>query len=439
MKKLLATIAIFALLFFAGSKVLVWFQVTSALNGLKQDLSASAIIDWGWISSSYDGTIAVDNLEITPFFLKDTLFFERVVVDLGSPLDLFISSMKGKGLVMPSFYSLSFEGGSLPLTNNTFSSFRSDDERYRNMGLFSLHGCGDIQQLTGRELLAMGFDSVKTSFDLNYSAEDGMVSIKGELREMLDFDIIAKLLPGSVDLSKGVMLGLTPLFKNLQIEVQDGGYYRRLSFLCGRLNGLSQSEYVQAALEEWGAKLGAKGIVVNRLVHDVFKAYADDGKALTLTLAPTSGAMKLFTSLLDDDVPPLSAQTIISSYPSLGVHLSSDSGDAMPVELLFDESLLSLFVMDAIQLREYHEALAIQEAIRNRPVLVEKSFKAVSFDEAESLKGQKIQVEVLSGKKYLGILTQIGESGIEVTEYLEGGSFAYSITNEEVFQIRAWR
>lgn len=80
--------------------------------------------------------------------------------------------------------------------------------------------------------------------------------------------------------------GILPLIRNMETTLQDTGYFRHLSFLCGRLHGLSQAEYLRAAVDEWAAKLSHAGINVGSGVSASLLQYADTGSPLTVTLAP---------------------------------------------------------------------------------------------------------------------------------------------------------
>lgn len=438
MKKLLVILILFFVLVFCGLKILVWYQVNTALNGIKQSLVSVAIMDWGWISSEVDGQVVIHDLKVTPFALKDSVLVDRVHLRFAASYELVLASIKANGLVFPENYEIDFIDGHLPLANKTLKALQPNDPRYSEISLFSLYSCGDIRQLTGRELLAMGYDELNFTIHVAYSATDDMVRTRGELDGMFEFDVAAKLSSGPVDVSKGVLAAGLPAIRNVQAELKDTGYFRRLSFLCGRLHGLSQSEYIGAALDEWVARLDDAGIRVGKSVRAVITQYADAGATMSLALAPTTSSMKLFASLFDDEAPAISADTIIGSFPSLGLHLSSGADGAAPMDITFDRDSLGLFVMTAPQLAAYHEAQALA-AIVPPPVEVPPGYKLIDFGEVGKYLGQKIRVEILSGKKYEGKLTKVGEFGIEVTEHIEGGSFAYPVVNEDVFQVMVWK
>ncbi len=438
MKKLIALLVVFSLFLFAGLKVLVWYQVNASMTALKDALAKEAIVDWGWIASDLSGTVTISDIHITPFFLKDTLRVDRIQLRFGAPQELLWSSIKSNGLVLPHEYEVEVVGGHLPLANKTLAALVPSDSRYREVSLLSLYGCGEISQVTGRELLSMGYDQIGFSVNYSYSAMDGMFQARGQLEELFEFDLAAKLLPDPLVLDKGMLPGILPLIRNMETTLQDTGYFRRLSFLCGRLHGLSQAEYLRAAVDEWAAKLSHAGINVGSGVSASLLQYADTGSPLTVTLAPMPGTMKLFASLFDDNEPRMSADTIISAFPSLGLHLSTGTAGAMAADIRFDKTQLELFLMTEIEKATYLEALAA-EAKKVVPVVEVKGYKPIEISTMAEYLEQKIQVEVVSGKLYEGVLSKVAEKGIVVTQYLGGGSFAYPIANEEIALVRVWK
>lgn len=195
MKKLIALLVVFSLFLFAGLKVLVWYQVNASMTALKDALAKEAIVDWGWIASDLSGTVTISDIHITPFFLKDTLRVDRIQLRFGAPQELLWSSIKSNGLVLPHEYEVEVVGGHLPLANKTLAALVPSDSRYREVSLLSLYGCGEISQVTGRELLSMGYDQIGFSVNYSYSAMDGMFQARGQLEELFEFDLAAKLLP----------------------------------------------------------------------------------------------------------------------------------------------------------------------------------------------------------------------------------------------------
>lgn len=438
MKKLIVLLILFSLLLFAGLKVLVWYQTNASMTALKDALAKDAIIDWGWIASDLTGTVTISDISITPFYLKDTLRVESIQLRFAAPQELLWSSIKANGLVLPSEYEVAILGGHLPLANKTLTALIPSDTRYREVSLLSLYSCGDISQVTGRELLSMGYDEISFSASYNYSAMDGMFQARGQLEELFEFDLAAKLQPDPLTLGKGVMAGILPLIRNMETTLQDTGYFRRLSFLCGRLHGLSQAEYLRAAVDEWVAKLSHAGIKIGSGVSASILQYADTGSPLTVTLAPMPGTMKLFASLFDDNEPRMSADTILSAFPSLGLHLSTGTAGAMAADISFDKKQLELFLMTETEKATYLEAIAA-EANKVVPVIEVKGYKLIDIATMADNLEQKIQVEVVGGKLYEGVLSKVAERGIVVTQYLGGGSFAYPIANEEIAQVRVWK
>jgi hypothetical protein len=439
MKKLLAALVLLSLLLFAGVKVLIWFQVNAMLNNIKQVMVTQTALDWGWIASDLGGSVTISDLQVTPFFLKDTLLIEQIHVRFDGSLDLLGAAMQGNGLKMPPQYEVEIAGGHLPLSNRTFLSLQPNDPRYREVGPLAVYSCGDISQVTGKELLAMGYNELEFALNYAYSAPDALVRVRGQMDGVLELDASAKLgAGGAVDFSKGLLVEVLPMIRNLQTTIKDAGFFRRLSFLCGRLHGLSQHEYLQAAVNEWDEKLKHAGIVTGQGIRDTLLAYADAGVSMTVTLAPTPGAMKIFSSLFAEDAMPMSAATIISTFPSLGLHLASGTAGAAPMDIRFDQEPFGLFMMTRTELSAYLEEQA--KANAKPPAAVElPGYKIINFAEIEKYPAEKIQVEVLTGKIYTGILTAVSETSIEVTEYLPGGSFAYRILNEDVFQVSIWR
>lgn len=436
MKKLLWGIILVVIAFVATFKGYIWYQVYNQLSEIKEQLAPHARIQYSWIFSTFDGRVGVSGIEITPYLLKGTVSIDEVSLKLEDAAALFNFKDNISQRRLPDQMLFSIKNMSLPLDSdlaNLLSFFDdnggevSDHSNFNPLGVYS---CGDTAVVKNDELKAMGYDKFTLSSDVGYRL-DPMTNVL-TVTSLVDSDSLGRSdIKVELGVTEGTMASLLttpslPVFNRAQWDFNDGGYFRRLSFFCGKKTGVERTAYVAQAAQEWDADLQDHGITLNASLVDVYRQYILDGGLLNISVAPDKdidySALSLF-----------SANDVVSML-NLQVKLN---GNLLPdLSLALEEAKLAGFYGEpAVNEKQVNSA----ETLPLTTQAPEKSYQEILTDEAETYLNYPVRVELDSGKKVEGMVISVDEFVIEVEQVVSGGKVSYPLRKRNITLMSVWK
>ncbi len=435
MKRILVFIVVLAISLPVIFKVVVWGGVYLQLKQAKQAFTPYGVIDWRGIYSSFDGKIGVEGLSVTPFQLKETLQIDLVEADFKG-LNLMVEAMVPVlSDVYPDSLTFNIHGARMALNDASLGILQPDNKRLTDISLSRIYACGDIKLLTGRELKAMGYESIEYDGMLAYHldpvasklAVTSQIEAVGMGQAKADF-----LFSFGGSFSPVKLLGDAASLKKVSISLKDLGYYRRLAFLCGRLTNLSQSEYIQAALSEWQNTLAHSGIVIPSGFVSALNEYMALGAQLDIQIEPRQRILQLIQDAKDSSGKLVRPDSIVAGLnPSFGLSW----GQLQPLVIQFNEKRLThaLLTEGEIQekVRKVKEALAAQPEIR-----IEYRYIDKSIAQLPEFVGRQVKLFLVDGKVHEGEMGAMTEEQVEIVEKLNSGSFAFPIRLELVERVQ---
>ncbi|WP_250656645.1 hypothetical protein [Alkalimarinus coralli] len=431
MKKLFWGIVFVAVALLVSFKGYLWFQVYKQLADIKEQVAPFAAVKYGWIYSTFDGEVGVRDISITPYLLKGTISIDEVSLKAKDAAALFKLGDKLEQRIPPDQLLVKITNMSFPLDGNfdEFIGASADTESTTVFNPFGVYGCGDTVVVEADELRAMGYDQFTVSSEMGYQYD--ALSKELSIRALVDSDsmghseFLVDLGVSGNDLYDVVGTQQVPEIKSAVWSFNDGGYFRRLSFYCGKKTETERKRYVEYATQEWDADLKDHGVHLNPSLIEAYRQYILDGGLLNVEVRPDRGIDYTSLSLF-------SANDIVNML-NLRIKLNGELLEDL--SLTIDETTFG----DA---RQQTETLPSQQsAASEQPDLkpLEKSFKESEIEEAEMFLKRRALVETDSGKTIEGVIISVDEHVIEVEQIVAGGKVSYPLRKRNITSFKVWK
>ena len=436
MKKILWGIVLVSITSIISFKGYIWYQVYSQLSDIKEQLAPHARIKYRWIFSSFDGEVGVSGIEITPYLLKGTISIDEVSLKLEDAAALFKLKDNLSQRRLPDQMSFSIKNMSLPLDSeisellNSLNETDGDAFSSNNFNPLGVYGCGDIVVVKNDELKSMGYDKFTLSSDVGYKLDPMtktlIVSSLVDSESMGRSDIKVEL--GVTESTMDSLLTTTtlPILNRVQWDFHDGGYFRRLSFFCGKQTGLDRKTYVDQAAQEWEADLQDHGITLNPSLIDTYRQYILDGGLLNISVRP------------DKDI----------DYTALSLFSANDVVSMLNLQIKLNGNLLSdlSLELDDKKMTDFYgesnasiETTVLDESLPETYQAPEKSYQEILPEEAETYLNYPARVELDSGKQVEGMIISVDEFVIEVEQVVSGGRVSYPFRKRNITLLSVWK
>jgi len=436
MKKLLWGILFVAVASVASFKGYIWYQVYSQLSELKEQLAPHALIKYRWIFSTFDGEVGVSGIEITPYLLKGTVSIDEVSLKLEDAAALFKLKDNISQRRLPDQMLFSIKNMSLPLDSeiaellNSLDETADDTTSNSSFNPLGVYGCGDMVVVKSDELKSMGYDKFTLSSSVGYTLDPMTktltISSLVDSESMGRSDIKVELGVTESTVDSLLTTSTLPIINRVQWDFHDGGYFRRLSFFCGKKTGVERKTYVTQAAQEWDADLQDNGITLNPSLVDTYRQYILDGGLLNVSVTPDKdidySALSLF-----------SANDVVSML-NLKIKLN---GSLLPdLSLEFDDKKMTSFYGDS---DVNAESSIPNEPLPAVPQVREKAYQEISPEEVGTYLKYPARVELDSGKQVEGMIVSVDEFVIEVEQIVSGGKVSYPLRKRNITLISVWK
>lgn len=436
MKKIFWGIVFVSVALVASFKGYLWFQVYKQLSEIKEQVAPFATLKYGWIYSTFDGEVGVRDIKITPFLLKGTISIDELSLKVKDAAELFKLQDKLAQRIPPDELLIKTTNMSFPLDGqfdelmNSLGGGSAPPESRDVFNPFGVYSCGDTVAVEGAELRAMGYDRFTVSSEIGYRFEPMSKTLTFDA--VLDSESIGRSeFKVDIGVSESDIYDLIgsrelPVINRAIWNFNDGGYYRRLSFYCGKKTETERNRYVEHASQEWDADLKDHGITLNNSLVEAYRLYILDGGQLNVELRP------------DRDI----------DYTSLSLFSANDIVNMLNLRITLNGTLLkdlSLNV-DAKQftdaVRQNESALSGQDDIpaeQTEPLVIEKSYQDTEIEDAGAFLKRKALIELDSGKTVEGAIILVDEHIIEIEQIVTGGKVSYPLRKRNITSFKVWR
>lgn len=436
MKKIFWGLVFLAIAVVAAFKGYLWFQVHKQLSAIKEQVAPIATVKYGWIYSTFDGEVGVRDIKITPFLLKGTITIDELSLKVKDATELFKLKDKLAQRIPPDELRIKTTNMSFPLDGQFDELLASLNARTdtaaskASFNPFGVYACGDTVAVEAPELRAMGYDRFTVSSEIGYRFEP--LASRLMLDAVVDSESMGRSeFTVSVGVGENDLYGLVgaqglPEINRAEWSFNDGGYYRRLSFFCGKKTETERKRYVEHASQEWDADLKDHGISLNPSLVEAYRRYILDGGQLNVEVTPDRDidytSLSLFSA--NDIISMLNLRIILNGTPLDDLSLEVDS-----------KQFVSSDSGDESQLPDESDGLPAQT---EAPAL-SKSYKDTEIELADTFLKRRALIELDSGKTVEGSIILVNEHIIEIEQIVTGGKVSYPLRKRNITSFKVWR
>tara|TARA_R110002167_G_scaffold264361_5_gene471069 strand:+ start:144 stop:1424 length:1281 start_codon:yes stop_codon:yes gene_type:complete len=421
MKKKLIRIFLFGILLFIISKALIAFNAFQVISSIKEKHEDEFLLTYKWISSSLDGSISIEGIELTPYSMKKTFSIGELTLHYADYYSLVTQLAYLKDGQLDGLKSISVPSIQSEFKGKSFRTLLADKWGTSTLSPFEIYGCGTRNNLSAEDYLLMGVNH----WDASLSVQFSQTTLGHKLHTMtLDQKELGRI-KFSTETDKHVIETLIKQqkidelsFFSLNIEHQDAGLFRRLNILCNKNESDKRSFFSAKAALDWKNAMFSKGFLVNDSLVELYARYLMQGGTLILDAKKESGFQLInYKQLINKNV---------INYFDVALNLNEQAlNDA---ELYVDGSIIYPPEKEPIP-----EFLPVANELKFEP-----GYKEIELEFIDLHIGRKIRVNMQSGKNYEGVLGSVTEYNVELTQNLAGGEVNYPLMLNEIKKFEVW-
>ncbi|HBX57974.1 hypothetical protein [Pseudomonas sp. UBA2684] len=272
-------------------KLSLWLSVRSIMSDATAQLAPIMDIRYGGITSSFDGRIGLEKVEIHVPVIRDSLRVEHAELKfngLGELLRFKERLAEGK---FPEQMAVNLKGLALDVHGPFMQQLYDTPAERSVFTAMSEVACGKVRTIGTGELLDMGYRTFETDGQFSYLFQPGAQTLSfnltsdtrdmGELRVGLSLANMSEK-PGDLRVNP-------PKIQRVSVEINDNQYQRKVQEYCAGKLGLSTEAYLQAAVQQFDKVLRSQRIALEQPVLDAYGRYLADPQSLRVELEPSDG------------------------------------------------------------------------------------------------------------------------------------------------------
>jgi hypothetical protein len=421
MKKKLFKTFLFGLLLFIASKFFIVFTAFQAISEFKEQYKSDFLLTYTWISSTLDGSISIEGIELTPYAMKKTFNIELATLHYADYYSLVTQLPALKDGDIEKLKSLSVPNIQADLKGKTFKQLPLFDKEQAWFFPFYLYGCGSFHQLSSEQYNRMGINKWESSLNVDIDQNDqghDLLSITLDQKELGRINVISEWPRLAIEsFLKSQSIKDSKLI-GLKIAHQDGGFFRRLNILCNQSEVDKRSVFSANAAIGWKNAMFTQGLLVNDSLVELYATYLMQGGVLSVEAKRNEGF--LLSNLME-----LVNKDLITFFD---MKLKLNSYEINNAELYVDGSIIFPPIKN-----EVFEKIPVVQKIKFVP-----GFKEIEIELINQHLDRKIRVKMLDGKVYEGFLSSVTEYNLVLTQNLPGGVVQYPLMLNEIQTFEVW-
>nr|WP_298137975.1 hypothetical protein [uncultured Pseudomonas sp.] len=272
-------------------KLSLWLSVRSIMTDAADQLSPIMAIRYGGITSSFDGRVGLENIEINVPVMHDSLRIEHAELKfdgLGELLRFKERLAEGK---FPEQMAVRVKGLALDV-HGPFMQQLYDAPAERSLfTAMSEVVCGKVRSIGTSELLDMGYRTFETDGEFSYHFKPGAqqldFNLTSDTREMGELRVTLAV----VNMSErpGDLRANPPRIQRIAVEIGDNQYQRKVQEYCAGKEGMEPEAYLQAAVQQFDKVFRSQRVALDQPVLDAYARYLADPQSLRIELNPSEG------------------------------------------------------------------------------------------------------------------------------------------------------
>ena len=401
-------------------KLSLWLSVRSVMDDAIEQMAPHVVIKYSGITSSFDGRIGLEKVEIRVPALNDELRVAHAELrfhGLGELLRFKERLAEGK---FPEQMAVKLQGLALDVHGPFMAQLYSQPAERSVFTAMSEVACGKVRNIGTGELLDMGYRTFETDAEFSYRFEPGAqklnFNLRSDTRDMAAMQVSMTL--ANMSEKPGDLRANPPRVSLVTVEVSDNQYQRKVQEYCAGKVGQDTKQYVQTAVAQFDRVLRSQRIALEPPVLAAYGRYLQDPQSLRLEFNPTEG-------MVWDGLQFFDAKDVLAML--------------RPVVLVNQEVVEPLgftWVDPNVSLAVKNTA---EPAVADQPVSAapgEQRPQFVAVEQLPSYAGKRLQFITFDGAYYQGVLHRVENGKVYLSVQFQSGSAEMSLRLDKIHQVR---
>lgn len=398
-------------------KVSLWLSVRSIMNDAIAQFSPFAQLSYRGITSSFDGRVGVEGIEIRVPMLNDTFHIAHAELKfkgLGELLAFKERLAEGK---LPEQLAVRIEGLAIDVHGPFMTMVHEAPPAPDLEAALTSVACGDVNRIGVDDLLEMGYRTLETDAEFSYRFQPGAqnlaFNLTADTRDMGEYRVSLQM--ANVSEKPGDMRVNPPRISSLVLEINDNQYQRKVNSYCAGKLGQSSEEYLRTSLEKLDSELRAQRIALEPALLESLGGYYRDPQALRLELTPTDGAIWDGLQFFEpkDVLAMLRPVLLINQQVVEPLSFAWVNPQAAPIS-------------------EPNELIRVEANEQQ----ASPQFEFVSVESLPSHAGKRLQFITYDGTYYQGVLHKVENGRVFLSVQMGSGSAEMFLRQEKIDKVR---
>lgn len=473
MRKLGALLAMLVLLV-AAAYGIYWYKVKTSIDDFVKQVAPFAAVSYHSIYAHPDGTIGVDQLEVTPSGGYESFTAATLRIRPGSPMYWLTGGEEPPESLVVSLGKLEqgMESGFFKMLQEQMDQQREADPLYVSPSALA---CGKVRQFDVSVLRKMGYRSLLMDLDLRYSGNQSTrklnFSVQANVADVGEMSFDMRISADPEQLRNPMQASGTARLEKFELNYADKGYNKRQAAFCARETGITAKEYRIEHARLYQAWLAASGI---NIPDSWFQAYQDlqaDGARLTLALNPIGGFGAGDMMMAQDPVyliEKANPAVVVNGKPlpldginwlelleqmaragsATAVARGQEQVEQAQTDMLISQPVAESVVPQAATPVKDGQVEAVEQEVaevvapaprRIRNQVEQKSFKLTPKDQLNRHLGAQVRIYTYFGRDVSGKLIHVNEEGIRVSQRMAQGMAEFPLEYARIQEVEVYR
>ena len=401
-------------------KLSLWLSVRAVMDDAIEQMAPYMDIKYSGITSSFDGRVGLEKVEIRVPALNDELRVAHAELrfhGLGEMLRFKERLAEGK---FPEQMAIKLQGLALDVHGPFMAQLYNQPAERSVFTAMSEVACGKVRNIGTGELLDMGYRTFETDAEFSYQFQSGAqklsFNLRSDTRDMVAMQMsmtLANMSEKPADLRSN-----PPRVSLVTVELSDNHYQRKVQEYCAGKLGQDSKLYVQTAVDQFDRVLRSQRIALDPLVLAAYGRYLQDPQSLRLEFNPTEG-------MVWDGLQFFDAKDVLAMLRPV---VLINQQVVEPLGFAWVDPNLSLAVK-----KTQEPAVADKPAAGTQE---EQRPQFVAVEQLPSYAGKRLQFITFEGAYYQGVLHKVENGKVYLSVQFQSGTAEMSLRLDKIDQVR---
>lgn len=423
------------ILIIGGGWGYLWYSTKQQVDQIVTLAKPFADINYGDISISPTGSIAINRIRIILHAINDYLTIGSLQLSAPNFLALLEARSKLTQGRLPDALSLALRQIEIPLDGGLLGASQKPLSQRSPFKDLDALGCGAAVSLGDTEWREMGYTHFNGNMLVGYrlNAARDLLELQVESNHQDWAGIHMEVGIASSTPISSATIAAPPALKlaKLQVVLRDEGINQRRNRYCAAKAGKTIDAYLADHIQRLEERLRTNGVSPGPRLTEAYRRFLAEGGQLTITASPSAPLDPTeLQSYKPDDAVKLAGLTLaVNGQPVSDLSMQWDTAKIAQALKITSEPPL-----------EIDDTETTQPSVTAPPPVVAstKTYHPIPPGKLAPHIGKIAKIKTASNAQYKGKLRAVTENGIAITIFKSGGNATLSLRNQDIVEAQVF-